>query len=135
MPEPLLLLRLEAPLQSWGVRARWDVRDTGDEPSKSGIIGLLGCALGYPLGDPRLETLSKETLLGVRVEREGTRLVDFHTVTGVLPRADGGFKGHAEDQATILSQRSYLEDAAFLAVVAGPAALLEKCADALLDPA
>ncbi|MHB0979853.1 MAG: type I-E CRISPR-associated protein Cas5/CasD [Thermoleophilia bacterium] len=135
MPELLLLLRLEGPLQSWGLRARWDVRDTADEPSKSGIIGLLGCALGYPVGDRRLETLEKQTRLAVRVEREGTRLVDFHTVTGVLPRADGGFKGNAEDPATILSSRSYLEDAAFLAVVAGPVALLEKCADALRTPA
>lgn len=135
MPEPLLLLRLEGPLQSWGLRSRWDVRDTADEPSKSGIIGLLGCALGCPVGDRRLETLEQETRLAVRVEREGTRLVDFHTVTGVLPRADGGFKGNVEDPATILSYRSYLEDAAFLAVVAGPVALLQECADALQDPA
>ena len=41
----ILLLRLEGPLQSWGGRARWDVRDTGRIPTKSGIVGLLGCAL------------------------------------------------------------------------------------------
>ncbi|MFW9879088.1 MAG: CRISPR-associated protein Cas5, partial [Candidatus Thorarchaeota archaeon] len=31
----LLVLRLEGPLQSWGLRARWDYRDTSTEPSKS----------------------------------------------------------------------------------------------------
>ncbi|RLI63234.1 MAG: type I-E CRISPR-associated protein Cas5/CasD, partial [Promethearchaeia archaeon] len=29
-------MRLEGPLQSWGLESRWDMRDTGTEPSKSG---------------------------------------------------------------------------------------------------
>ena len=36
-----LLLRLAGPMQSWGVQSRFSVRDTGLEPSKSGVIGLL----------------------------------------------------------------------------------------------
>ena len=47
MAVPILFLRLEGPLQSWGIRSRWDVRETQPEPTKSGVIGLLGCALGY----------------------------------------------------------------------------------------
>ena len=39
----VLLLRLAAPMQSWGTTSRFIHRDTGLEPSKSGIIGLL-CA-------------------------------------------------------------------------------------------
>ena len=41
-----LFLRLEGPLQSWGERGHWAVRDTAPEPTKSGVVGLLGCALG-----------------------------------------------------------------------------------------
>ena len=43
-----LLLRLEGPLQSWGTSSRFPQRDTGFEPSKSGVIGLLCAALGKP---------------------------------------------------------------------------------------
>ncbi|MDQ3129933.1 MAG: CRISPR-associated protein Cas5, partial [Acidobacteriota bacterium] len=32
----ILLLRLSAPMQSWGVMSRFSRRDTGKEPSKSG---------------------------------------------------------------------------------------------------
>ena len=43
---PTLLLRLVGPMQSWGTTSRFDERDTGKEPSKSGVIGLLAAALG-----------------------------------------------------------------------------------------
>lgn len=131
---PLLLLRLEGPLQSWGLRSRWDVRDTGDEPSKSGIVGLLGCALGYPMYAPRLEELDGQLTMAVRVEHSGRRLVDYQTVTGLLPTAGGEVKGTTEDPGTIVSPRAYLQDAAFLAILAGPLEVLECCRDALANP-
>ena len=37
----VLLLRLSGPMQSWGVQSRFTVRDTGLEPSKSGVVGLI----------------------------------------------------------------------------------------------
>ena len=43
---PTLLLRLVGPMQSWGTTSRFDQRDTGKEPSKSGIVGLLAAAMG-----------------------------------------------------------------------------------------
>ena len=42
----ILVLRLEGPLQSWGENAKWDFRDSSTMPTKSGIVGLLGCAMG-----------------------------------------------------------------------------------------
>lgn len=134
MGVPLLLLCLEGPLQSWGLRSRWDVRDTGDEPSKSGVIGLLGCAQGVPMGDRQLAMLDQQLLMGVRVERTGVRLTDFHTVTGRLQRADGGMKGSLVDPTTVVSPRDYLMDAAFLVVLQGDASVLALCADALQRP-
>jgi CRISPR system Cascade subunit CasD len=43
-----LLFRLCAPIQSWGTQSRFLARDTGLEPSKSGVIGLICAALGKP---------------------------------------------------------------------------------------
>ena len=42
-----LLLRLAAPLQSWGADSKFEVRKTNREPTKSGVLGLLAAALGY----------------------------------------------------------------------------------------
>jgi CRISPR system Cascade subunit CasD len=151
MAKPILLLRLEGPLQSWGTRAKWDVRDTAPEPTKSGIIGLLGCALGCPMYDPRLEEMDRTLRFGVRIENPGRVLVDYQTITDYLPTADGRFKvkgttlvGPAAklreegiEPATILSSRAYLEDAAFLAALEqadGGAALLAECAKRLQHP-
>ncbi|MFZ5824073.1 MAG: type I-E CRISPR-associated protein Cas5/CasD [Bacillota bacterium] len=130
----LLLLRLDGPIQSWGLRSRWDVRDTGDEPSKSAVIGLLGGALGLPVGDGRLVELDRQLQMGVRVEHPGLRAIDYQTVTGMLPTAAGGTKGTDDHPSTIISPRAYLYDAAFLVGLAGPEDLLRECARALEHP-
>jgi len=129
MGSPVLLLRLEGPLQSWGGRSRWDVRDTQSEPTKSGVIGLLGCALGLERGDPRLEELERSLRFGVRIEAPGRVLEDYQTITDFLPTADKRYKhsgiavGSSLDKlrnspdaepSTVLSPRYYLEDASFL---------------------
>lgn len=74
-----LLLRLAAPLQAWGADSKFETRKTGREPTKSGVIGLLAAALG--LRRDEREALLRLTGLrfGVRVEREGQLLVDYHT--------------------------------------------------------
>lgn len=140
---PLLALRIEGLMQSWGLRARWDVRDTGTEPSKSGIIGLLGCVLGYHRDDKRLETeLDAGLQVGVREDRRGAIAIDYHTVEPrpVFTTADG--KKHSRSksggqnayQNTIQSYRQYIEDASFLVIISGSIELLEKCRDALMHP-
>jgi len=149
---PVLLLRLEGPLQSWGARSRWDVRDTQPEPTKSGVIGLLGCALGIERSDPRLDELDRGLRLGVRVEYPGRVLEDYQTVTGFLPTAGGEYKHSGVKTAkslqklrddptvepsTIISPRFYLEDASFLVGLEpknhqGPS--LEALADSLQNP-
>ena len=57
---PTLLLRLVAPLQSWGTTSRFDDRDTGKEPSKSGVIGLLAAAMGIHRGTGPTWNLSRD---------------------------------------------------------------------------
>lgn len=153
MGKPILLLRLEGPLQAWGTRARWDVRDTGQEPTKSGIVGLLGCAFGYARGNPLLEKeLDAGLRMGVRVEHPGAILEDFQTITDFLPTANGSFKhsgvktgtnlakireNSEATPSTIISPRQYLEDAAFLVALEETdiaPGLLGRCAIALQNP-
>ena len=80
MEKTLLILRLEGALQSWGDHSKWDTRDSGDFPSKSGIVGLLSCALGLERENPEIAELSANLHMAVRADRPGIRMLDFHTV-------------------------------------------------------
>jgi CRISPR system Cascade subunit CasD len=157
-----LFLRLEGPLQSWGLRARWGERDTALEPSKSGIIGLLGCALGLGRDNDRLHTLSDELRMGVRVDRPGALLRDYHTtgggsygptdytggpryhdqpyVGGVLsPEITKGrikvkINVNTKLPETDVSNRIYLADASFLVALRGTNPTVTALAAALQNP-
>ncbi|MEV7287146.1 type I-E CRISPR-associated protein Cas5/CasD [Streptomyces sp. NPDC093252] len=76
----VLLVRLAGPLQSWGITSRFARRDTHNRPTKSGVIGLCAAALGLPREEPLGELA--EVLFGVRADRPGTSLRDYHTVGG-----------------------------------------------------
>ena len=41
-----MLLWFEAPLQSWGADSKFSRRDTLEYPTKSGVLGLVLCAMG-----------------------------------------------------------------------------------------
>lgn len=72
-----LLLRLAGPLQSWGTDSKFEVRRTENEPSKSGVIGLVAAALGIRRNEEISELNSLR--MGVRVDQEGKLMRDFHT--------------------------------------------------------
>lgn len=115
-----LLLRLAGPLQSWGESSRFARRTTERAPTKSGVLGLLAAA------DGRRRTDSLEDLLdlryAVRVDQPGRVERDFQTTIG-----PGG-------QRYPLTDRYYLTDAVFLAVVEGDEELLRGLDDALRRP-
>lgn len=133
-----LLLRLVGPMQSWGTQSHFTNRDTGLEPSKSGVIGLLCAALGKPRNESHPENQGKPTLaqlaelqMGVRVDREGLLKMDYHTAgkSGYLKA-----KGDVERKTLIVSHRYYLADAAFLVGLEGDPALLHQLHHALQHP-
>src|SRR5690554_5614048 len=97
-----LLLRLAAPMQGWGVDT-FERRGTERIPTKSGVVGLLASALGRR----RNESIDDLTKLrfGVRVDREGTLLRDFHTARS--------------QKSAYVTIRYYLSDAVFLVGLEG----------------
>lgn len=142
MPANTLFLRLEAPLQSWGERSRWSIRDTAPVPTKSGIIGLIACAMGYK-EDDQIRPLSQKTRLGIRVDAPGTQIVDYHTIGGgydypTLLTAQGKPKQSSGAPHTEISERAYLCDASFLAALQvrddSDTHLIAQMADALQNP-
>ena len=54
-----LTMVLAGPLQAYGLRARWTVRDTATEPTKSAVVGLLARCLGRE-SDSDISALFKE---------------------------------------------------------------------------
>jgi CRISPR system Cascade subunit CasD len=138
-----LLLRLEGPMQSWGITSRYTIRETGLEPSKSGLIGLVAAALGKPRvedpanpGDwPRLTALAA-LRMGVRVDLPGRVEREYQVAGGgtFAGRPYGVAKAENPGLEPLPSQRFYLADAAFLVGLEGDLSLLERIASALKRP-
>jgi CRISPR system Cascade subunit CasD len=130
-----LFVRLEGPLQAWGERSRWTVRETAHEPTKSGVVGVLACALGIR-GDSALRELSSSVRVAVRCDRPGTLIVDYHTVVGGVLSADGKVKRNqkTKEPETVVSERHYLSDASFLAVVQADDEVINRVGNSLTEP-
>jgi CRISPR system Cascade subunit CasD len=120
-----LLIPLVGPLQAWGVDARFDLRQSCSEPSKSGVLGLCCAALGRDRSEP-IDDLSG-LLFGVRVDQEGRLSRDFHTALNVIGANDSKLR-------TVVSNRWYLANACFLAGLEGPEPLLHSIHAALQQP-
>jgi CRISPR system Cascade subunit CasD len=125
-----LLLQLAGPMQSWGSQSRFNRRSTDDAPTKSGIVGLLAAATGRRRIDP-IEDLAR-IRLAIRIDQPGQLMRDYHTAaarTGRIDRATG-----RPAEKTQLSERFYLADAVFLAVVEADPSLVGGLAEALRNP-
>ncbi len=160
MPLATLLLRLAGPLQSWGISSRYASRDTGAEPSKSGVIGILAAALGLPRGTDlsavRISGSEPFDLtrlrMGVRVDCEGVPGYDFQTAGGgdddpgiamardtpkAIARriADRRAGGRSNKGAISISNRYFLQDAVFLVgLESGEVEVLRRVDAALRKP-
>ncbi|MEE5993232.1 MAG: type I-E CRISPR-associated protein Cas5/CasD [Oscillospiraceae bacterium] len=114
-----LLLRLSAPLQSWGSESKFETRRTEKFPTKSGVIGLIASALGYSREDSleKLNTLK----FGVRIDHEGELIRDYHVAK--------------TEKASYVTNRYYLSDAVFLAgIETSDTAFLDEIETALKNP-
>ncbi len=117
-----LLLRLAGPLQAWGTESKFNTRQTGTVPSKSGVIGLLAAALGLSR-DADLSAL-RALRFGVRTDQAGQLLRDFQMVH---------YLNRKKENADV-TERYYLADAVFLVGLEGESAFLETLEAALRSP-
>lgn len=116
-----LLLRLAAPLQSWGIESKFDTRRTGREPSKSGVIGLIAAAMGIRRNEDEKLAVLADMRFGVRVDREGVLLRDYQTAKS--------------EKSAYVTHRYYLSDAAFVVgLESNDEALLQNIENAMKQP-
>jgi CRISPR system Cascade subunit CasD len=148
-----LLLWLQAPLQSWGHDSKFGRRDTLTFPTKSGVLGLLCCALGAGGEQKELlaefSSLTQTVISFVRSKKNGEKadreplLRDFHTVgngyddkdiwqTLLIPKTADGKK--AVGGGSKLTYRYYLQDAVFAVVLQVPETRVTEVSKALKNP-
>lgn len=116
----VLILRLEAPLMSFGDVAVDEIRPTARLPARSLLTGLLGNALGLEHTDvEQLDRLQDRLRFAARLDREGSLLRDFQTAElcqndrawttrGRAAKRDGGDKTY---EGPALRDRRYRADA------------------------
>lgn len=134
MSASTLFLRLEGPLQAWGVQeSKFVIRRTAEAPTKSGVIGMLCAAMGISRPDAAAEWLSRLSALrmGVRIDVPGVRWWDYHTVGAEMQMRTA--EGKHKDGA-MLTRREYLCDASFLVALQGHPALIAELAAAMQSP-
>lgn len=117
----VLLLRLKGPLQAWGHDSRYQARRTHHAPTKSAVVGLLAAAEGRRRTDSVEDLADLE--FGVRVDQPGTLLRDYQTAVD-----------WRKGPPAKLSERFYLQDACFVAAVAGDEALVRGLEAAVTAP-
>ncbi len=141
-----VLLWFEAPLQSWGADSKFGRRDTLPFPTRSGVLGLILCAMGRS-GEQR-DLLKRfadlpQTIYSYISEKREPFLRDFQMVgsgyddrdpweTLLIPKTSEGKK--AVGGGTKMTYRYYLQDARFGVVIELPADLVAEVSAALKNP-
>ena len=135
-----LLLRLAAPLQAWGDESKYDIRGTRNEPTKSGVIGMLAAAMGYRRDSEKIIEMADKLRMGIRVDQPGTVIRDFHTARAPKYSSGGMLKYETDgslimEKDSYITQRYYLCDACFLVgIESDDKKYLETVAEALTSP-
>lgn len=118
-----LVMRLYAPLSSWGALAVGEDRPTASYPTRGAILGLLGAALGLKRTDTKqLQDLADSIGIASKTYSAGTILRDYHTIQ--TPAAIKGTTFYTRKQElqsakleTILSSRDYREDGLWIVAI------------------
>lgn len=142
-----LAFLIDAPLQSWGASSKFQRRETESWPTKSALVGVIAAALGIDKHAPdeigKIAPLAALTFSVFRWPKPypSIRLTDFHTIGGGYDKTDPSGKlsiprkaGDGSPFGTVITRRTYLTDARFIALFQGDRRTLESAAAALLDP-
>ena len=145
-----LLMWLEGPLQSWGDRSRYSRRETQLFPTKSGVYGLILCALGLSgaqteilavMSDFRLDVFGYKKLKSDFSENSIMR--DFHMIGSgydnsdlwekyLIPKTQQGKA--AVGGGSKITYRYYLQNMAFACILEIPSNFDVDIASALETP-
>lgn len=126
-----LLLDIAAPWAAWGYGSEFGDRRTLDRPTKSAIIGMLACALGWDR-DHNLGELNA-LRYGVRTIDTGVRERDYHTAANRSERDGRGPKWAAG--GTKVTTRWFISGGRWLVGLASDDdARLRMLAESLADP-
>lgn len=145
------ILRLVAPLQSWGATEGSEYRRINRFPTRSGILGMLSNAAGLS----REDSVSpwERVRVGVRIDQAGTLVEDYHTSDSdktekrmlserkrIAENKRRAAKGLAPlpkpkySADTSVTRRVYLSDASFTVVLEGDTETIRLAVDALSAP-
>lgn len=108
---------------------------TEKNPTRSSMVGMIGCVLGYPRKDTRLQELRKSLSLKYVTTKKGSILRDlqvakpmpgeqFSTIEGKLSKEGKG----------VLKYVEYLQDYAFKVYVGADDKTLKEIYDAFCNP-
>lgn len=131
----ILALILDGPLQAWGESSKFTTRRTLPFPTRSGIFGMLLASKGVLRENsrPELEKLTNIKLTVIPIHQNETNLLDdFHTIKGVR-KADETSASFKEDN-TEITQRHYLQDAKFFALLTGEDHQIKELEETLKNP-
>lgn len=115
-----LLLKFNAPIQSWGTSLKLKDHDTDQYPSKSGVIGMIASALGRKRNDDISDLVNLR--FGVRIDQAGLIIDDFQV--SEIPAKEKKI-GH----------RKYITDADFTCGIEADDKIIENIKEALQHPA
>lgn len=148
MENKVLLLWLEGPLQSWGDRSKFELRDTLNFPTWSALCGMMCAALGK--GGEQKEFLEELTKLPPRIFAFGlpsvasTKLEDFQTIGShfneddpfellMIPKTAEGKKATGVP-GNVIVYKNAMQDAFFAIELPLESNLAEEVYQALLKP-
>lgn len=154
MSTKFILLWLEAPLQSWGYDSKFGRRDTLNFPTKSGILGLVCCAMGARGEQTKLlkkfAPLSQTVISYAKAKQKKNNSIDiipkepnlhdFQMIGSgyndkdlweklLIPK-----KADETGHGTKITHRYYLQDAVFAVILETPSDLIESIAESLQNP-
>jgi len=108
-----LILKLQGPMQAWGKETFEGLRPSELFPGRSALLGLLGACLGVDRADKvGLQALASSVVFAVRVDQQGQKMSDYHTVKNARVHYQG-LKSHE----TIQTWREYWQDACYTVVI------------------
>ena len=133
-----LRFTLAASLQSWGEDSPWEVRQTSEMPTKSGVVGLISACFGYRHGDPRIAELNNSIRVAFRADKPGTVMIDFNAIKSnrdYMVSSEGKMRLNGGQRITgLISRKYYLQDARFQVFIQAEENVLNAIYTAMRSP-